>query len=70
MLGALIGLGFLSPQLNGIYYGVLVGIALLLAYQHRIVSASNLALVNRSFFTTNAIISFTLMVTFIVESGS
>ncbi len=64
---ALLLLGLNHPSLGGLYLSALVAIAALLGYQHRIVSHRDLTRVNRSFFSTNAIISFTLMVIVILE---
>ena len=51
-----------SAGLGAIFGGGLVVIALLLLYEHRLVSPADLSRVNRAFFHVNALISIGLMV--------
>jgi 4-hydroxybenzoate polyprenyltransferase len=64
----LLGLVFATPELQGaIFVSVWIAVGLLLAYEHSLVSADNLAKVNRAFFHVNAIISIGLLVAGVVQ---
>jgi 4-hydroxybenzoate polyprenyltransferase len=68
MLGMLVWLYFLaSPPLGWIYLGGVGAVALLLIYEHALVSARNLNRVNQAFFNVNIIISMGLLGVLIVE---
>jgi 4-hydroxybenzoate polyprenyltransferase len=60
MLGLLAALFFVSPDLRGVYLVGLVAVAALLAYEHWLVSPSDLSRVNEAFFRVNAVISLGL----------
>ena len=67
MVGCLFWLWTLVP-LGGVFLAALIGVLALLVYEHSIVRPHDLSRVNRAFFTTNGVISFTLMVALIVEA--
>ncbi len=58
---ALIAFGLATPELGTVYFAGLVPIGALLAYQHAIVSPTDLRRVNDAFFKVNAVISFGLL---------
>ena len=58
---ALVAFGLATPELGTIYFAGLVPIGALLAYQHAIVSPTDLRRVNDAFFRVNAVISFGLL---------
>ena len=70
MIALLAALPFLAPQLQlGWIYAVgLVGIAGLLAYEHRLVRPDDLSRVNQAFFNVNAVVSIGLFVLVTVDS--
>lgn len=68
MVAALIGLWWHSAQLEAVFLGTTIGVALLLFYEHRLVRPDDLSRVNRAFFTMNGIISFVIMAALIIES--
>jgi 4-hydroxybenzoate polyprenyltransferase len=57
-------LPWLCPEigLGGIFVGALILVAILLIYEHSIVSDQNLASVNVAFFHANAVISSVILV--------
>ena len=57
MLFALAALPFVYPGLGWIYWTGIAGIALLLIYEHWLVSPDDLARVNEAFFHVNAVVS-------------
>jgi 4-hydroxybenzoate polyprenyltransferase len=58
----LIGLMVATPVLKGpIFVGTCVAVGVLLVYEHSLVSADNLAKVNKAFFHVNAVISLGLL---------
>lgn len=61
MIVALIALGWAYP-LGRLYFAGIVGVALLLAYEHMIVRPNDLARVNIAFFQVNIAISMGLLV--------
>ncbi|MFO0968385.1 MAG: UbiA-like polyprenyltransferase [Gemmataceae bacterium] len=68
MLGMLVWLYFAaSPPLGWIYLGGVGAVALLLAYEHALVSARDLGRVNQAFFNVNIIISMGLLGALVVE---
>jgi len=58
---ALVAFGFATPELGNLYFAGLVPIGGLLAYQHALVSPTDLRRVNDAFFRVNAVISFGLL---------
>lgn len=66
MLIALAGF-MLSAQLGAVSWIGFIAVAILLAYEHRIVRPDELGRVNTAFFNVNAIISFGLMVTTLLD---
>src|SRR5205085_496425 len=62
MLGLLAGLYFASPHLGAVYLAGLVGVGVLLAYEHALVRPDDLSRVNRAFFQVNGVISVGLLV--------
>ena len=60
MLGLLLALFFVSPDLRWIYLIGLAAVAVLLAYEHWLVSPTDLSRVNDAFFRVNAVISLGL----------
>ncbi len=65
LLGGLIAV---APPLQGVpFIAAWTAVGLLLAYEHAIVSADNLARVNRAFFHVNAVISLGLLAAGIVQ---
>ena len=58
---ALVAFGFATPELGAVYFAGLVPIGALLAYQHALVSPTDLRRVNDAFFKVNAVISFGLL---------
>lgn len=68
MLACLLGLYWLaSPPLGGIYLAGFGGVALLLFYEHSLISARDLSRVNQAFFQVNAIISVGLFLLLLIE---
>lgn len=68
MILFLLALFFTSaPTLGFIYLGGVVGVALLLFYEHSLVSPTNLAKVNQAFFQVNGVISIGLLVIILVQ---
>lgn len=61
MVAALVVFGMVTAELKMIYFAGLVPIVILLVYQHRLVSPTNLTKVNQAFFQVNAVISFGLL---------
>lgn len=59
---ALIALPFVYPDLGWIYRVGISGVALLLAYEHRLVRPDDLTRVNAAFFHVNAVVSIGLFV--------
>jgi 4-hydroxybenzoate polyprenyltransferase len=57
---ALLALPYVYPELGWIYTAGICGVALLLAYEHRLVRPNDLARVNMAFFQINAVISIGL----------
>lgn len=67
MLGFLLGLYFVEPALKEIYLVGICLVALLVLFQHSLVSASDLSRVNQAFFQVNGIISIGMFVTVLVQ---
>jgi 4-hydroxybenzoate polyprenyltransferase len=67
MLGVLLSLFYIEPELKQIYLGGVCLIALLVLFQHSLVSASDLSRVNQAFFQVNAVISMGLFLTVLIE---
>ena len=60
-LAALVGFGLATPELGAVYFAGLLPVGALLAYQHALVSPTDLRRVNDAFFKVNAVISFGLL---------
>ncbi len=58
---ALVAFGLVTPEFGTVYSVGLVPVGVLLAYQHAIVSPTDLRRVNDAFFRVNAVISFGLL---------
>jgi 4-hydroxybenzoate polyprenyltransferase len=67
MFGLLVGLGFASAHLGGVYFAGLAGIGGLLVYEHRLVRPDDLTRVNRAFFQVNGVISLGLFALVLVQ---
>lgn len=64
----LLGLMVATPALKGpVFVGTGVAVGVLLVYEHSLVSADNLAKVNKAFFHVNAIISLGLLAAGVVQ---
>ncbi len=55
------------PYFGGVYYSGVIGIAVLLAYEHSIVRPDDLSRVNQAFFHVNAVVSIGLLATGCVD---
>ena len=66
-LGLLACLPSAVPQLGGVYWGALVAIALLLAWEHALVRPDDLSKVNQAFFTANAAIGLVLLAAIAID---
>jgi 4-hydroxybenzoate polyprenyltransferase len=70
MLGLLVALYFVaSPLLGWVYLGGVALIAVLLVYEHSLVSAADLGRVNQAFFQVNAVISVGLFAIGLIEAA-
>ncbi len=68
MLAFLLALYFVAnPPLGAIYLAGLAAVAILLVYEHALVTPHNLTHVNQAFFQVNAIISVGLLVVVLIE---
>jgi 4-hydroxybenzoate polyprenyltransferase len=67
MLGVLLVLFFVEPELRQVYLAGVCLVAMLVLFQHSLVSASDLSRVNQAFFQVNGIISIGLFVTVLVQ---
>lgn len=68
MLGLLVALyAVAAPPLGYVYLAGVGGVALLILYEHWLVSPADLSRVNRAFFHVNAIISVGLLLVLLVE---
>ncbi len=67
MVGLLIVVGLLSPQLGAGYAVGLTAVALLLAYEHRLVWSGDLSRLNVAFFNVNGVVSLVLMAAGILD---
>jgi 4-hydroxybenzoate polyprenyltransferase len=67
MFGLLVGLYFASPRLGWVFVAGLVGVGVLLVYEHRLVRADDLTRVNRAFFHVNGVISLGLLAVVLVQ---
>lgn len=61
MVGLLLVLPWVFPLFGKIYYGGLLAIAALLAYEHRLVRPDDLTRVNQAFFHVNAVVGMGLL---------
>ncbi|HET6880586.1 MAG TPA: UbiA-like polyprenyltransferase [Pirellulales bacterium] len=59
---ALLALPYVFPQLGWIYLAGIAAVAVLLAYEHRLVRPDDLTRVNLAFFNVNAVVSIGLFV--------
>jgi len=66
MLAALIAFG-LSTHLGKIYWWGLLPVPFLLVYEHRIARTLDVALINKAFFETNAVIGLLFIVVTAVD---
>jgi 4-hydroxybenzoate polyprenyltransferase len=67
MLGALLGLSFVSAHLGTIYLGGLAAIAALIGYEHWLVRPNDLTRVNRAFLQVNGVISVGLLLLVLLQ---
>jgi 4-hydroxybenzoate polyprenyltransferase len=68
MLGLLVALYFVAgPPLGWVYLSGVAGVALLLTYEHALVSGADLTRVNQAFFNVNIVISLGLLGVLVVE---
>lgn len=67
MLGFLVALFLLTPELTEVFLIGLIALGLLLAYEHWLVRPDDLTRVNRAFFQVNAVVSVGLLVLVIVQ---
>ena len=67
MLVCLFSLCAVSQQLGSIYLAGVVGVALLLVYEHSLVRADDLSRVNQAFFQVNGIISIGLFAVVVLQ---
>ncbi len=67
MGGLLLLLYFVTPQLGTLYLLGLLGVALLLVYEHRLVRPDDLRRVNAAFFHVNGVISIGLFVVILLQ---
>ena len=66
-LAILAALPLVVPQLGAVYWGTLVGIAVLLVWEHSLVRPDDLSRVNQAFFTANAAIGLLLLAAIAVD---
>lgn len=57
-----------TPQLGWIYLAGVLGIALLLAYEHWLVRPDDLSRVNQAFFTVNGVVSIGLLLSVLLDT--
>jgi len=70
MLAILVGLYFAAtPPLGGVYLAGVGLVAVLLLYEHSLVSPGDLTRVNEAFFTVNAVVSLGLFVVVLAQLG-
>lgn len=67
MLGFLFALHFVEPELRQLYLGGVCVTAMLVLFQHSLVSPGDLSRVNQAFFQVNGVISIGLFVTVLVQ---
>lgn len=67
MIGLLAALYAVTPEMGSVFLVGLVGVALLLTYEHWLVRPDDLARVNRAFFQVNAVVSVGLFVLVLVQ---
>lgn len=67
MVAMLVGLYLVTPELEAIFLGGLIAVALLLAYEHWLVRPNDLSKVNRAFFQVNAVVSVGLFLLVVVQ---
>jgi 4-hydroxybenzoate polyprenyltransferase len=67
LLLALLGFG-LSAQLGALYFLGLIPIPFLLFYEHRIARSLDVALINKAFFETNAIVGLLFVIVTILDA--
>ena len=67
MLGLLVALYAASDALGWIYLGGVIGVAVLLAYEHWLVRPDDLSRVNQAFFQVNGIISLGMFFLVVVQ---
>lgn len=67
MVGVLVGVAFVSPELGGVYLAGLGVMTLILLYQHWLVRPNDLTRVNQAFFQVNALVSLGLLLLVALE---
>jgi 4-hydroxybenzoate polyprenyltransferase len=67
MVGLLLWLPVVLPQLHGVYLAGVVAVGLLLAYEHWLVRPDDLSRVNRAFFHVNGVISVGLLLVVLLQ---
>ena len=67
MLGLLGLLYATTPEFGVVFLGGVIAVAILLTYEHWLVSADDLTRVNRAFFQVNAVVSLGLFVLVLVQ---
>jgi 4-hydroxybenzoate polyprenyltransferase len=68
-LAALVGFGLVTPELGLVYFLGLTPITALLAYQHWLVTPTDIRRVNVAFFQVNAVISFGVLALVLLSLG-
>jgi 4-hydroxybenzoate polyprenyltransferase len=66
MIGLLVGF-YWAAELGTIYLAGVVGVALLVAYEHWLVRPDDLSRVNQAFFNVNGVISAGLFIVVLVQ---
>ena len=67
MVGFLVAHGVASPDLGTIYFAGLIGIFVMLVYEHRLVRPDDFTRVNQAFFHVNGVISIGLLLLVLVQ---
>jgi 4-hydroxybenzoate polyprenyltransferase len=67
MLGLLVVLYAVTPELGWVFLAGVIAVSVLLAYEHWLVRPDDLTRVNRAFFQVNAVVSVGLLVLVVVQ---
>lgn len=67
MVGLLVYLRWVCPSLGAIYLGGVLGVAVLLAYEHWLVRPEDLTRVNQAFFHVNGVVSVGLLLVVLLQ---